>query len=401
MTSRLFNYLKSDLIVINYQQLRHGHKMRGKRPGIAKNLQQRLEEMNRKDPEIDFKVDIGFQPSKLSRSALSTGYMEYVKQVRKNPEMERKARRKELLLDLEGVKKDWWSTSAPQQIKTISDHYGVYDDLFGDAYFYPVLPMEIKYEYNSSEIIPVVHRGNLIKSSETQQPPKINYEAAPDSLWTLLLTTPDANFTSRELEYCHWFIGNIPGNDIDKGDLLIDYMRPIPPMGMGLCRYIFVLYKQDKKIDFAEYKKEQPCLALEKRNWKTLDFYRKYQDIITPASIAFFQAEWDQSLKDFYHNTLQMKSPKFEYDFPPPYIRPQEWFPLKQAFNLYLDRYRDPKDINKDFLLKKLKKTHPFKGPERPLKYPRAYAFDRDMPSWLKTELVKEQLKQGRINDIE
>lgn len=44
---------------------------------------------------------------------------------------------------------------------------------------------------------------------------------------------------------------------------------------------------------------------MEKRNWKTLDFYRKYQDIITPASIAFFQAEWDQSLKDFYHNTLR------------------------------------------------------------------------------------------------
>lgn len=43
MTSRLFNYLKSDLIVINYQQLRHGHKMRGKPPGVAKNLQQRLE----------------------------------------------------------------------------------------------------------------------------------------------------------------------------------------------------------------------------------------------------------------------------------------------------------------------------------------------------------------------
>lgn len=52
-------------------------------------------ELNRKDPEVDFKVDIGFQPSKMSRSALSAGYMEYVKQVRKNPEMERKARRKE------------------------------------------------------------------------------------------------------------------------------------------------------------------------------------------------------------------------------------------------------------------------------------------------------------------
>lgn len=96
-----------------------------------------------------------------------------------------------------------------------------------------------------------------------------------------------------------------------------------------------------------------------------------------------------------------MKSPKFEYDFPPPYVRPQEWFPIRQPFNLYMDRYRDPKDINKDFLMKKLQKTHPFKGPERPLKYPRAYAFEKDMPSWLKLELSKEKLKQGRVNDIE
>ncbi|KAH0535185.1 39S ribosomal protein L38, mitochondrial [Cotesia glomerata] len=400
MSSRLFNYLKNDLLVINYQQLRHGHKIRGKPPGVARTLKQRLEEMRRTDPELDFKVDIGFKPIKLSRRETTTSYMEYVKEVRKNPELEKKSRRKELILDLEEIKKDWSITIAPYQIKTIAEHYNIFSDLFGDAYFYPSLPMDIKYD-NNDEFIPTVHRGNLLKASDTQQVPKINYKAAPDSLWTLLLTTPDANFTSRELEYCHWFIGNIPGNNIDKGDLLIDYMRPIPPMGIGLCRYIFILYKQDKQIDFSEYHKEVPCLELEKRNWKTIDFYRKYQDIITPASLAFFQTEWDQSLQDFYHHTLKMKSPKFEYDFPPPYVRPQEWFPIRQPFNLYMDRYRDPKDINKDFLMKKLQKTHPFKGPERPLKYPRAYAFDRDMPSWLKLELSKEQLKQGRINDIE
>lgn len=43
MSSRLFNYLKNDLLVINYQQLRHGHKIRGKPPGVAKTLKQRLE----------------------------------------------------------------------------------------------------------------------------------------------------------------------------------------------------------------------------------------------------------------------------------------------------------------------------------------------------------------------
>lgn len=51
--------------------------------------------MKRTDPELDFKVDIGFKPIKLSRRETTTSYMEYVKEVRKNPELERKSRRKE------------------------------------------------------------------------------------------------------------------------------------------------------------------------------------------------------------------------------------------------------------------------------------------------------------------
>ena len=42
----------------------------------------------------------------------------------------------------------------------------------------------------------------------------------------------------------------------------MDYLRPIAPRGIGYCRYIFVLYKQTKKIDFTEYKKQQPWLEL-------------------------------------------------------------------------------------------------------------------------------------------
>lgn len=96
-----------------------------------------------------------------------------------------------------------------------------------------------------------------------------------------------------------------------------------------------------------------------------------------------------------------MKEPIFEYDFPPPYVRPQECFALKQPFNLYLDRYRDPKQINKEFLERKLKNVHPFKPPEAPLPYPNAVKFEGYTPSWLKLEIRKSRLKWGRINDVE
>lgn len=78
----------------------------------------------------------------------------------------------------------------------------------------------------------------------------------------------------------------------------------------------------------------------------------------------------------------------------------QVWFPLKKPFNLYMDKYRDPKQINKEYLEKKLAKTHPFDGPEKPLKYPNAHPI-KNTPSWLLTEIKKNRLKWGRINDIE
>lgn len=40
-----------------------------------------------------------------------------------------------------------------------------------------------------------------------------------------------------------------------------------------------------------------------------------------------------------------MNEPVFEYDFPRPYHTPERYFALRQAFNLYLDRYRDTKQV--------------------------------------------------------
>lgn len=111
-----------------------------------------------------------------------------------------------VLIDLDQMRKDWWISTAPSQIKTIADHYGVYDDLFGDAYFHPILPLDIKYDFGNEEKIATVHRGNILLPSETTNPPTITYDAEPDTLWTLLLTTPDGNFSDRKFEYCHWFM---------------------------------------------------------------------------------------------------------------------------------------------------------------------------------------------------
>jgi large subunit ribosomal protein L38 len=96
-----------------------------------------------------------------------------------------------------------------------------------------------------------------------------------------------------------------------------------------------------------------------------------------------------------------MAQPIFEYDFPVAYLNQQKHFPKKYPFNLYLDRYADPKDVNKRFLEQKLAKTHPFDGPEPPLKFPNAQPMDRMTPTWQRVEMRKERKRWGRINDIE
>lgn len=48
---------------------------------------------------------------------------------------------------------------------------------------------------------------------------------------------------------------------------------------------------------------------LEDRTFSTRDWYKRYQDNITPIGLAFYQTDWDASVKDFFHKTLNQKEP--------------------------------------------------------------------------------------------
>ncbi|XP_050302301.1 39S ribosomal protein L38, mitochondrial [Anthonomus grandis grandis] len=380
--------------------IRNGHHLRGKPPGIARTLQERLTEINYKDPALYYKVDIGLPyVGKYEKSQLQER-LNHFKTQRQNPEMERLARTQKLLIDLDKSNEDWLTSVGPKHLKQVAEHYGVFEHLFGDAYFYPKVPLSIFFMKGDTNY--PVYYGNVLKPEDANQKPQVGFNCEDkDTLWTLVMTNPDGHFVDNDKEYVHWFVGNIPGNKIENGETIIEYLQPFPPKGTGYHRFIFILYKQDKKLDFSKYKKTGACLNLNERTFKTYDFYKALQDDITPAGLAFFQSDWSTSLKDFYHKVLDMKEPIFEYDFPPPYLRKQEWFPKRQPFNLYMDRYRDPKQINKEFLMRKMKKVHPFQAPAPPLPYPNAQSLDPSLPTWLKLEMTKSRMKWGRINEIE
>lgn len=47
-------------------------------------------------------------------------------------------------------------------------------------------------------------------------------------------------------------------------------------------------------------------LTLSDRTFSTYSFYKQCQDDLTPSGLAFFQTDWDKSLKEFYHSVLGM-----------------------------------------------------------------------------------------------
>lgn len=370
-----------------FQQLRETSRWSlGCRPEKGRKLSERLQELVTEDPQVHYKVDIGFALKKVSRKETVSSHVKLLKENHCNKELELLSREQKLLIPLDKLEEDAGPLPAIQA-KAVAEHYAIYQHLFVDAFFHPVVDVQIRY---SNETVPV-YRGNVVKPSEAIKAPEVSFKSRPDDLWTLVMTTPDG--TANQVERIHWIVGNIEGGDVAKGEELCHYIQPLPFQGLGYLRYIFVLYKQESRVDYSELAKKLEST----RFFSTRDFYAKRQDVLTPAGLAFFTSDWDETVRDYYHNVLKEEPPIFEYDFPEHYYKPQTWFPLREAFNLYLDRYRDQKEIAKEMLVKKLKMTDPFKGDLRPkYPFPNAVPFDKDSPSWLNTEIKKERLKLAR-----
>ncbi|XP_071785241.1 large ribosomal subunit protein mL38-like [Asterias amurensis] len=266
-----------------------------------------------------------------------------------DPDLERAARRRTLQVSLDEVKAEWEQTSAPYHIRRIAHHYGIFKDLFDSADFLPQVMMKIDYRVDAEHTMPVF-TGNVVTPTEASQPPDINYTSTNDKLWTLLLTNPDGHLQDNSKEYVHWMIGNIPGNQLSQGDEIFDYLPPFPARGTGYHRFAFVLFQQDGRVDYSAEGAPLPCRNLKERTFETLEFYRQYQDVITPAGLAFFQCRWDQSVTETFHHTLEMREPVFDYNHPKIYIAEQKKFPHKKPLQ-YLLKYmpQEQRDKIKDF----------------------------------------------------
>lgn len=119
-----------------------------------------------------------------------------------------------MALNLKQVKNDWLKTSGPFHVSRLAEHYGVFEHLFGAAYFIP--RVELNVSFQNGDIASPVYYGNIVKPSEATTQPEVVFDpnfdyrntgtVETESWWTLVLTNPDGHFSGNEAEYCHWFV---------------------------------------------------------------------------------------------------------------------------------------------------------------------------------------------------
>uniref|UniRef100_A0A1A9W5P5 Phosphatidylethanolamine-binding protein n=1 Tax=Glossina brevipalpis TaxID=37001 RepID=A0A1A9W5P5_9MUSC len=149
--------------------------------------------------------------------------------------------------------------------------------------------LEVIYDQNVN-----VKNGDELTPTQVKNEPKVVWTAQEDEYYTLIMTDPDAPSRAEPKfrEFRHWLVANIPGNQVEKGEVIAGYIGSGPPKGTGLHRYVFLLYKQHGKMAFNE-KHVPNNSGEERRSFHAMKFAEKY-DLGSPVAGNFFQAQWDE-----------------------------------------------------------------------------------------------------------
>lgn len=146
----------------------------------------------------------------------------------------------------------------------------------------------------------VVELGNELAPTKVKDIPKITFEMEEGVFYVLIMTDPDAPSRQKPKfrEWNHWLVVNIHSDSIDKGTTLSEYIGAGPPKGTGLHRYVFLLYKQPRKLTFDEAHLTNKS-GSGRPMFSTKKFASKY-GLGEPIAGNFFQAQWDDYVPILY-----------------------------------------------------------------------------------------------------
>ncbi|KAK4879714.1 hypothetical protein RN001_007860 [Aquatica leii] len=137
-----------------------------------------------------------------------------------------------------------------------------------------------------------VNQGNELTTTNVKEYPAVNWNAEDNSLYTLVMTDPDAPSRKdpKYREWHHWLVGNIPGKNVQQGEVLTEYIGSAPPKNTGLHRYVLLIFKQPNKLQFDEDRLTNKS-GKGRAQFSTRNFAKKYK-LGDPIAGNFFQAQW-------------------------------------------------------------------------------------------------------------
>ncbi|XP_032672736.1 protein D2-like isoform X3 [Odontomachus brunneus] len=145
-----------------------------------------------------------------------------------------------------------------------------------------------------------VEIGKVLTPTQVKDQPNVQWSGEANTFYTLCMTDPDAPSRKEPKfrEWHHWLVGNIPGSDVSKGEVLSEYVGSGPPQGTGLHRYVFLLYKQSGKLTFDE-KRLTNRSGDNRGKFSIKNFAAKYK-LGDPIAGNMYQAEWDDYVPILY-----------------------------------------------------------------------------------------------------
>ncbi|KAI6204128.1 hypothetical protein M3Y94_00636400 [Aphelenchoides besseyi] len=147
----------------------------------------------------------------------------------------------------------------------------------------PSVLLSVKYPENGIE----VQLANELRVSEVKSQPIVEWEADKNALYTLVKVDPDALSRDNPIyrSWLHWLVVNIPGNQLANGKEIASYKGAGPPPKTGLHRYVFLVFKQNNKIDGYELKDG------DRKNFNLREFINKNRLESTPIAGAFYETK--------------------------------------------------------------------------------------------------------------
>ncbi|XP_072154856.1 protein D2-like isoform X2 [Bemisia tabaci] len=128
------------------------------------------------------------------------------------------------------------------------------------------------------------------------EPPLMEWPADSEYQYTLIMTDPDVpnRTTPYEKEWQNWIVVNIPGCKFTDGEVLTEYIPPLPDQIYGgVHRVVFLAYKQPLlDIIFREPELGEEQTSYEHRGkFSTEKFAKKYK-LGDPVAVNFFYLRW-------------------------------------------------------------------------------------------------------------